>query len=97
MQTMEIKITAPRRVVCPCCGKQLVHSGASAGDKFCTTWKGARASGTAGEAICGYCAEDLDENGMFPEERALAESWVLDSPRTMEMTMSKALKLASEI
>lgn len=30
--------------------------------------EGAKAS-FGGEVFCGYCAEELDENGLFPEER----------------------------
>ena len=60
-------------VRCPCCAKQVVSYHVSRHDKECTIRKGGRAGFTSSEVFCGYCAEDLDENGLFPEERALAE------------------------
>lgn len=31
--------------------------------------EGAKAAFNRNEVFCGYCAEELDENGLFPEER----------------------------
>ena len=42
-------------------------------DDDCTTMEGAVADFPP-NVICGYCAEDLDENGLFPEEAAQAYS-----------------------
>lgn len=56
-------------VVCSCCSKQAVEWRPQRNDKFVTTIEGARADANPRLCICGYCAEDLDENGLFPEER----------------------------
>lgn len=53
---------------CCCCGKQVV-SWKPNHDDYVTTLVGARAGFNRNEVFCGYCAEDLDENGLFPEER----------------------------
>lgn len=60
------------KVVCVCCGKQALNQKVPVDDEFTTTLIGARAGFTAGECFCGHCAEDMDENGLFPEERAAA-------------------------
>lgn len=54
---------------CSCCTKQCVSYKVPITDKYCTILKGAVASFNSNERICGYCAKDLDENGLFPEER----------------------------
>jgi len=55
---------------CCCCGKQIVKSYCpNENDKNATTAVGAKA-GFGGEFFCGHCAKDLDEDGLFPEERA---------------------------
>lgn len=64
------------RIVCCCCGKQALKGDVSQYDEYCTTLTGARAGFKSDEVFCGYCAEDLDENGLFPEEQALAYSMV---------------------
>lgn len=62
-----------RAIYCSCCGKQAVsRQNPSRFDKFTTKMEGAKAS-FGGEVFCGYCAEELDENGLFPEERE--EAW----------------------
>jgi hypothetical protein len=43
-------------------------------DKRVTKLEGGRAGFKANEVFCGYCAENMDENGLFPEEAAEAES-----------------------
>jgi len=58
------------KIVCVCCGKQDVSYSVSRYDKYVTTLTGARTAFNQGECYCGYCAEDMDENGLFPEERA---------------------------
>jgi hypothetical protein len=59
------------RTNCECCGKQIVNYQVSTLDKYCAPAKGAKPLGT-GRWCCGHCAEDLDEHGLFPEERHLA-------------------------
>lgn len=59
-------------VNCSSCAKQVVTTWTpSWDDKRCTTSEGAKPS-FPGEVFCGYCAEELDENGMFPEEHGRA-------------------------
>ena len=61
------------RLYCCCCGKQAVKNGKPPRhDKYTTTLEGARAGFSRGEVFCGYCAEEMDENGLFPEEQAQA-------------------------
>ena len=57
------------RVRCSCCAKQIVTERFGRNDPQCTIAEGAVADVAPGQAICGYCAQDLDENGLFPEER----------------------------
>ena len=54
----------PRVLKCNCCGRQLVAGKQSS--KY-VTWK-EHAVADVGGAICGLCAADLDENGLFPNE-----------------------------
>lgn len=59
---------------CCCCGKQVVkNQNPSRDDKYITKMEGAKAAFTLNEVFCGYCAEELDEHGLFPEERAQIE------------------------
>lgn len=58
------------QVNCCCCGKQIVSYGAARHDKYITKGQGAVPMGTD-KWCCGYCAEGLDEWGLFPEERHL--------------------------
>ncbi len=53
---------------CSACGKQLVKRSVPKDDKYITTLSGAK-RGFGQEVFCGHCAVDLDENGLFPEER----------------------------
>lgn len=57
------------RIYCVCCGKQAVNYHVSERDPHCTIIEGGRAGFKPGECYCGYCAQDMDENGLFPEER----------------------------
>lgn len=59
-----------RKVYCCTCGKQVVSYAVSRRDQCRTISEGAVAGGL-GQVFCGYCAEELDENGLFPEERHL--------------------------
>lgn len=59
------------KINCSCCGRQIVNYQVPWYDKSCAPAKGAKSLGT-GQYCCGYCGEDLDENGLFPEERHLA-------------------------
>lgn len=61
---------------CCCCGKQAIKSPKpSRYDKYRTTLENARAGFSSREVFCGYCAEDMDENGLFPEEQMQAYSY----------------------
>ena len=60
------------KIYCCCCGKQAVSYPVSPNDEARTIREGGRAGFKVDEIFCGYCAKDLDENGLFPEER-LAE------------------------
>lgn len=61
------------RLYCYCCGKQAVKNGKPPRhDKYTTTLEGARAGFNSDEVFCGYCAEEMDENGLFPEEQVQA-------------------------
>lgn len=62
------------KVICVCCGKQAIAGKVSETDEYVTTLDGARAGFHAGECCCGHCAKDMDENGLFPEERALVDA-----------------------
>jgi hypothetical protein len=58
------------KIYCCCCGKQCIDALVPVHDQRTTTLIGAKAGINAQECFCGHCAEDLDENGMFPEEYA---------------------------
>lgn len=58
-------------IYCECCGKQAVSYLVPRNDKYCTVRLGAKSGFKSDTCICGYCAEELDENGLFPEERRL--------------------------
>ena len=54
------------KLYCECCGRQIIPAG---GDYNTAPQIGAvRTCGN--NAICGDCAKDLDQNGLFPEESA---------------------------
>ena len=58
------------RIYCCCCSKQILKDdNISRRDNYVTTAKNAKYD-CCGKIICGYCAEDLDENGLFPEEHS---------------------------
>lgn len=59
----------PRIFHCCCCGRQAVSGVTDPRDSYVTTLQGARAGFRSDEVFCGHCAVDLDENGLFPEER----------------------------
>ena len=59
------------KIICDCCGRQAIQEETNISDPYVTTLFGARASFSKDRCICGHCAEDLDENGLFPEEQAL--------------------------
>ncbi len=62
------------RIVCVTCGKQAIDAIVPISEKYTTTLKGARAGFNPGECYCGHCAKEMDENGLFPEERGLVEA-----------------------
>lgn len=59
------------RINCNCCSKQIINdfhtNKVSKFDEYLTTSIGSVRDCVG--YICGHCAEDLDENGLFPEER----------------------------
>jgi hypothetical protein len=57
------------KIICVCCGKQAIKEQVSEYDQYTTTLIGARAAFNSGECYCGHCSKDMDENGLFPEER----------------------------
>lgn len=58
------------KVYCCSCGKQAVKDyNPSRDNKYATKQEGGRTAFNVGEIFCGYCAEEMDENGLFPEER----------------------------
>lgn len=58
-------------IYCCCCGKQVLKdSPPSRFDKYTTKSQGGKAN-FGNTVFCGYCAEDLDEYGLFPEERSM--------------------------
>ena len=62
-----------KKIYCCCCGRQLVSYETASNDKHIVCSKGAKA-GFPGTAFCRDCGADLDENGLFPEERAEEDS-----------------------
>ena len=60
------------RIVCCCCAKQAIPGPVPQHSRYTTTLDGAKAGFRSDECICGHCAKDLDENGLFPEEAAQA-------------------------
>jgi hypothetical protein len=60
-----------RIIRCCCCGKQCVGYQVPRDDKYCTIKQNGRAGFNRNEMFCGYCSEELDNNGLFPEERDL--------------------------
>jgi len=59
------------KIHCCCCGKQAVRGqNPSSHDKYTTKIEGGRTAFKSNECFCGYCSEQLDENGLFPEEAA---------------------------
>lgn len=66
-------------IKCSCCAKQAVNYNVSRYDKYCTIFQGSKADFN-NQVICGYCAEDLDEYGLFPDERIMLtseERWLM--------------------
>lgn len=59
------------RVNCCCCGKQIVSRETPRSDKYVTKGKGSVLLWPE-KWCCGYCSEELDEWGLFPEERCFA-------------------------
>jgi hypothetical protein len=58
------------KIYCCVCGKQAVKGQyPSRYDLYITKTEGGRAGFNRDECFCGYCAEEMDENGLFPEER----------------------------
>jgi hypothetical protein len=62
------------KIYCVVCAKQAVNRRVSRYDELVTTLQGAKAAVNPYECYCGYCAEDLDENGLFPEDRSLPDN-----------------------
>lgn len=60
------------KIKCSCCGKHVIQRQVSRFDRWTTTAFGAKC-GFGNEVFCGHCADELDENGLFPEERGYEE------------------------
>jgi len=58
------------KIYCVCCGKQAVEGPVPLYDDRITTLKGARAAFYWNECYCGNCAKDMDDDGLFPEEKS---------------------------
>lgn len=56
---------------CSTCGRQAIKGPADT--KYTTTLDGAK-RGFGSEVFCGHCAVELDEDGLFPEERNAANT-----------------------
>lgn len=54
------------KIVCECCGRQILP-GPGVPDKYVTYGPARRL--VADQYLCGQCARELDEDGLFPEER----------------------------
>lgn len=62
------------KIYCCVCGKQAVKDrNPSRDDEYITKLESSRAGFKSNEVFCGYCAEEMDENGLFPEERTNLE------------------------
>lgn len=57
------------KIYCVVCAKQAIKENVPINDLYTTTLIGARAGFKSTECYCGHCAKDMDENGLFPEER----------------------------
>lgn len=53
-------------IKCTCCAKQIVSYKVEPNDKYCTNGP-CISMGTLGWS-CYCCSQDLDQNGLFPEE-----------------------------
>jgi hypothetical protein len=62
-----------KRIYCSVCGKQAVNREVSPNEPHITTLYGAISDFRNDRCFCVYCAKYLDENGLFPEERAKAD------------------------
>lgn len=61
------------RIYCCVCGKQAIwDQNISRYDQYVTTLYGSKTGFHLDECFCGYCAEEMDENGLFPEEQCQA-------------------------
>ena len=62
---------APYKIYCCCCGRQIVShcNGRGTGSELVAP--NPAIAGFQDQAFCADCAEDLDENGLFHEERAM--------------------------
>jgi len=58
------------KIYCTCCGRQIVNHNEDT--KKTIGGKPSTCMGQ-GKYCCYKCSEDLDENGMFPEERIINE------------------------
>jgi hypothetical protein len=69
-KTMNNKQQRRIKIYCCCCGKQAIWESPPRDDPYTTTLFGAKTGFKIDEVFCGYCSEEMDENGLFPEEQA---------------------------
>lgn len=60
-----------RIIHCTCCGKQAVRGQNPSISNSCITKLEGSVADFGGDVICGYCAQDLDEYGLFPNELSM--------------------------
>lgn len=68
-------IVKTMKIICLTCGKQAIKEQVSIDHQYLTTLIGAKASFKPNECFCGHCAKELDENGLFPEERLTIKNY----------------------
>ncbi len=60
------------RITCECCGRQIVHRTTYQGSDQYVVY-GPATILWPGQYACSECAGELDQDGLYPEERAEAE------------------------
>lgn len=60
------RVEQRRRIVCCTCGKQVVSGAIPRRDDTHVTKAEGSKAGFGDSVFCGYCAEELDADGLFP-------------------------------